>query len=712
MIRAAGILIISKQGKALFLKRGPGSDMPGLWAFPGGRLEENEDSIDAAIRETQEEAGYSVKKSALVPWTRAVSPRETTGAPPTPAPTAPSPALPVAATPAGVEILDGDKVDFTTYLLKGVDEFQPELGPPGHPEHVAFAWAPIDQPPEPLHPGCLIALKKCSPTFTELDVANAIKDGVLTSPQKYENINLFAVRITGTGQAYRSGKKDDKGNVLYEAEHVWRDPSLYINPEFLARCNGLPVILEHPQATMLNGKEFSERVVGTIMLPYVAGEEVWGIAKIYDEAAAKMMTERQLSTSPAVVWGDPAANEAGKLENGERFLIEGKPSLLDHLAICWQGVWDKGGEPSGIITVRGDEDMTAEELAKLQKENADKFDKLMTSITGLTEGLKVVAGRQDSIESYFSSVRAREARARFDSFVFSKRKPGESMTDYSARHDAEEEELRKDAEEAGEKEPEKAAKDKRRDAEKEEEEGKDKKADAKRRADAFKFSSRKDGESDEDLKARRDAEEEELRKDMEEAGEEAAADKARKRRDAAEEEDKKADRKDSRADSVSRADFEALQKQFLELSKRDVNKPLTDDEINAFARAQGRADEIYSLLGARAPAPVPGQSLLSYRRQIAADLKQHSKTFKEAELTVAAADEKLFTPIEEVILKEALEAARSPATVKPGELRKHTIRLDSGHIVNEFYGTPDAWMGPMAGAVRQAATKFNLPKSE
>ena len=39
-------------------------------------------------------------------------------------------------------------------------------------EHVGFAWAPVTEPPEPLHPGVRVALHKLS--MHELDVAKAI----------------------------------------------------------------------------------------------------------------------------------------------------------------------------------------------------------------------------------------------------------------------------------------------------------------------------------------------------------------------------------------------------------------------------------------------------------------------------------------------------------------------------------------------------------
>lgn len=174
--------------------------------------------------------------------------------------------------------------------------------------------------------------------LNELELARAISEGRISSPQQYQNLWLFAMRITGTGASYRPELN----------EHVWRDPAIYLNADFLDRCNGLPVIWEHPPGNELDQAEFEKRVIGSIMLPYIWQDEVWGIAKVYDQGAAKMMAGRQLSTSPAVVFLEPGLNTTRKLEGGKTLLIEGEPSLLDHLAVCELGVWDKSGTPTGI----------------------------------------------------------------------------------------------------------------------------------------------------------------------------------------------------------------------------------------------------------------------------------------------------------------------------------------------------------------------------
>jgi hypothetical protein len=175
--------------------------------------------------------------------------------------------------------------------------------------------------------------------MTELEAAQAIAQGALPSPYRLGGMTLFAVRVTGTGMAYRDSLD----------EYVWRDPSLYLNDEFLARVAGLPLVWVHPEKGSLNSQEFADRVIGTLMFGYIQGEDVWAVARVYDDEAIRKMTEGQLSTSPGVVF-KPGDGNISKEHEGKKFLIEGKPSILDHLAVCEQGVWDKGGDPVGVLS--------------------------------------------------------------------------------------------------------------------------------------------------------------------------------------------------------------------------------------------------------------------------------------------------------------------------------------------------------------------------
>ena len=326
MITAAGIMFLTADKKVLFVRRGNGADHPNEWCFPGGKQEDGETIEQCAIRETKEEAGVEMSEDRLEFHTRAVVPVN-------------SPVQPIAILPepgaVPVEPAEGDAADFTTFLARVDEPFLAVINPD---EHTGWAWADVHNPPLPLHPGAAVALERLS--MDELGVAKAIAENRLVSPQAYANMTLFAIRITGTGVAFRSSI----------GEFVYRDPSLYLNDEFLARCNGLSVILEHPDKAVLDSKEFVDRVIGSVMFAYIRGDEVWAIAKIYDADAIKLMRTVKTSTSPAVVFQDPSVNNTMTLEDGSPLLIEGRPSLLDHIAVLPEGagVWDKGGELAGV----------------------------------------------------------------------------------------------------------------------------------------------------------------------------------------------------------------------------------------------------------------------------------------------------------------------------------------------------------------------------
>lgn len=298
-LKAAGILFISDDGHVLLTRR-TGRDHAGEWAFPGGAIEGGESAEDCARRETLEETALRYK-GRLVLWTRRIK----------------------------------DGVDFKTFIGES-EKFIPVL----NEEHDIFTWAAPQTALAtlPMHPGAALALQRFD--MDELGIAKAIASGELTSPQRYENVLLIALRITGTGAAYREGID----------EYVWRDPSIYLNEEFLERCQGLTVIWEHPKNRMMNSKEFNRRVIGSIMLPFIKADdrEVWGVAKVYDEEGAEALSTQQWSTSPGVKLKTSVAR---KLEDGSKLLLEGDVRLLDHIAVCTLGVWDKGEDPQGVDVV-------------------------------------------------------------------------------------------------------------------------------------------------------------------------------------------------------------------------------------------------------------------------------------------------------------------------------------------------------------------------
>lgn len=109
---AAGILFVTPDGDALFVKR-KGADHAGEWSIPAGGVEQDEEPEHAARREAVEEVG-SIRDWAISPLDRTTTP---------------------------------DGVDFSTYGQQ-TDRFDPVL----NGEHDEYVWAPLDDPPSPLHP--------------------------------------------------------------------------------------------------------------------------------------------------------------------------------------------------------------------------------------------------------------------------------------------------------------------------------------------------------------------------------------------------------------------------------------------------------------------------------------------------------------------------------------------------------------------------------
>ena len=320
MTVAAGMLCKSPKGRVLLCRRTDGLG----WAFPGGAQKDGETIETCAIRECLEETGYNPGHVGQL-LTRRIK----------------------------------DDVDFTTFLYNCDDEFVPRL----NHEHDSHVWINPDYATTlDLHPGVLISLRKMK-GMNELELAEAIRDGELVSPQYIENVALVDMRISGTGFSFRPALN----------EWVYRRDTIYLTPEFLRRCSGVPIILEHPNTKILTSDEFSKRVVGTMFLPYVKGDEVWGIGKVYDKAAQVAIVNGQLSTSPSVVFRDPKVNYNLEMEDGSNLLVEGDPSFVDHLAICEKGVWDKGGDPSGI-RIDNDSEVVgqpSEKIVTAKKDNGE-----------------------------------------------------------------------------------------------------------------------------------------------------------------------------------------------------------------------------------------------------------------------------------------------------------------------------------------------------
>jgi len=121
-IKAAGLIIVTKEGKALFLLRSDhdGGDHAGEWAFPAGKIEGGEEPKETVIREVREETQW-IPENDFHELSNHIS---------------------------------DEDVDFTCFEVQVNNEFIPTL----NDEHIGWAWAPLDAPPQPLHPGCQTVL--------------------------------------------------------------------------------------------------------------------------------------------------------------------------------------------------------------------------------------------------------------------------------------------------------------------------------------------------------------------------------------------------------------------------------------------------------------------------------------------------------------------------------------------------------------------------
>lgn len=342
--------IMFRQGKFVFLIQR--SD-DGTWCQPGGTVEPGELAIDAARREVLEEVGYQ--------YDGPLTPHSVYG-------------------------------DYLTFRAEVPERFEAKL----NDESLAAGWFHIDDMPKPLHQP--FAEMLAQQALNETEVAALIADGTLSSPQFFINMWMFAIRVTGTGVTWRSA----------DQQMAFRNPDDYLTPEFLQRVAGVPLIWLHPEKNKLDSDEFAKRVIGTLTNSWVADNgEVWAVARVYDAEAAEIMATRQLSTSPTVTFSE-MQDSIIKID-GQPLLVEGSPVLLDHVAICEQGVWDKLLAPTGVKS-----DSIPNEAEKMDEEKIvalinKAIDARMAKADSEAADLKAKADAEEAAKKEKADAEAKEA---------------------------------------------------------------------------------------------------------------------------------------------------------------------------------------------------------------------------------------------------------------------------------------------------------------
>jgi len=253
MSTAAGTLLRTAGGRALFLKRAKGA-YAGSWALPAGKIEDGETPEQAARRETEEETGHL----------------------------------------GNDPLVQIDQGDFVTFR-EDVEEFEPRL----NDEHTEHVWAPMESPPEPLHPGVAAMLKKLnSPDGRALDAALDRREYDANS---WYEVSDNPLSVVGVYQ-YRESSIV-KGGDPNKMVGVFRPPEELSSPECIASFKLLPWTDDHP-GELLGPKEqglvpADEKGVRGVIgeKVYFMGGTLYGNIKVFSEALARKIAsgKRELS---------------------------------------------------------------------------------------------------------------------------------------------------------------------------------------------------------------------------------------------------------------------------------------------------------------------------------------------------------------------------------------------------------------------------------
>lgn len=321
-MNAAGITITTPDGLALFLKRGAGSDHAGTWAWPAGGIEDGETAEQAARREATEEIGYSPEGEL-----------------------------------SELDHKEDDQGAFTTFHHGVDDHFLPRL----NSEHTAYAWAPLTDPPSPLHPGVAETIEK----IRQADMAEDV--GTTETSYAFDRASVrgkdaddrLHVDVTNISKAnvcpYLGREIPDFVNLGLKPDTIYK---LYRDPEELEKAaptfNRLPVLSKHVEVTAADHRP--DLLIGTtgsearFEHPYLRNSlAVWT-----QEAIDDVESERKKELSSAYRYR--ADMTSGTSPEGEDYDGVMRDIIGNHVALVEEG-------RAGPDVVVGD---STEELNKMK----------------------------------------------------------------------------------------------------------------------------------------------------------------------------------------------------------------------------------------------------------------------------------------------------------------------------------------------------------
>jgi hypothetical protein len=131
------------------------------------------------------------------------------------------------------------------------------------------------------------------------------------------------------------------------------------------------------------------------------------------------------------------------------------------------------------------------------------------------------------------------------------------------------------------------------------------------------------------------------------------------------------------------------------------------EDRTQFTAAQQKADAVARLFGDSAPGPLNGEGLIDYRVRLATPYQKHSKSFKDAKLSLIT-DPATLAALENQIFADARAALHDPATFRPGELRAVVVMDGANRPITKYIGDPNACWDQFNPPIRHVR-RINVP---